>query len=326
MRSRFALALLISAILAGASVPAGAASDTAKSKMMMGMEGVFNFGYKASRMHMEGSRSGTNRLSNAEVLTTFPVTPVRMIKYMHMFSGMYGLTNDLTLVAMVPYVDIAMKHLNRAGVNFTTKSKGIGDVSLLGMYRILRSGNHEFLVSGGVSLPTGSIDKTDTTPAGPNRPLPYAMQPGSGTFDLLPGLTYRGRAGAYSWGGKASAVLRIGDNDANYTFGDRYRVSAWGARRWVDWFSTSLRVNYETRANVDGADVRLNPAMVPTANANLLGGDRVDLIGGVTFIGTGGLIKGQRLFVEFGAPIYQKIDGPQLEVDWVLSAGIKLRF
>jgi hypothetical protein len=121
-------------------------------------------------------------------------------------------------------------------------------------------------------------------------------------------------------------VLRIGDNDANYTFGDRYRVSAWGARRWVDWFSTSLRVNYETRANVDGADVRLNPAMVPTANANLLGGDRVDLIGGVTFIGTGGLIKGQRLFVEFGALIYQKIDGPQLEVDWVLSAGIKLRF
>jgi hypothetical protein len=98
---------------------------------------------------------------------------------------------------MVPYVDSAMKHLNQAGVNFTTKSKGIGDVSLLGMYRILRSGNHEFLVSGGVSLPTGSIDKTDTTPAGPNRPLPYAMQPGSGTFDLLPGLTYRGRAGAY---------------------------------------------------------------------------------------------------------------------------------
>lgn len=318
--------LFVGALVAGASVPAGAASHTAKGKMMMGMKGVFSFAYKAARMKMEGSRSGTNRLSNAEVLTSFPITPVRMIRYMHMFSGMYGWSNDLTLMVMAPYFDISMKHLTRTGVNFTTKSGGIGDVSLKGMYRVLRSGNHEFLVSGGVSLPTGSIDETDTTPAGANQPLPYAMQPGSGTFDLLPGATYRGRAGAYSWGGQAGAVLRLGRNDADYSFGDRYRVSAWGARRWIDWLSTSLRVNYENRGNVDGADARLNPAIVPTANPDLLGGDRVDLIAGANFTGTAGVIKGQRLFIEFGAPIYQNIDGPQLEVDWVLSAGVKLRF
>lgn len=290
------------------------------------MKGVFSFAYQAMRMEMDGSRKGTDRLSDAEVLAGFPVTPTLMTMDMQMISAMYGWNEDLSFMVMAPFIDISMAHLTRTGVRFTTKSKGLGDVKLSGIYRLWRGGGHELLANAGIGLPTGSIDKTDATPAGPNQPLPYAMQPGSGTFDLLPGITYRGNSETYSWGGQAAATLRLGRNDADYSLGDRYRVGFWGARRWADWLSSSLRVNLEGWSNVDGADARLNPAMVPTADPDLRGGVRLDLLAGVNFIGTEGVLKGQRLFAEFGVPLYQNLDGPQLETDWLLNLGFLIKF
>ena len=47
--------------------------------------------------------------------------------------------------------------------------------------------------------------------ARPTLRLPYAMQLGTGTFDLLPGLTYSGHKDAWSWGGQYSAAIRLED-------------------------------------------------------------------------------------------------------------------
>jgi hypothetical protein len=255
------------------------------------MKGAFSIAYQAMSMEMDGSRSGNNRLSDAEVLAAFPVTTRSMTMDMQMLSAMYGWSNDLSLMVMAPYLDITMPHLTRTGVRFTTQSKGVGDVSLSGIYRLFRAGKHELLANAGISLPTGSIDKTDATPLGPGRPLPYSMQPGSGTFDLMPGITYRGNTEDFSWGGQAGATLRLGRNDADYSLGDRYRVGAWVARLWTDWFSSSLRANFEDWGDVDGADARLNQALVPTAVPTLRGGSRLDLFAGVNFVGTGGHSK-----------------------------------
>ena len=45
------------------------------------------------------------------------------------------------------------------------------------------------------------------------------------------------------------------------------------------------------------------------------GGDRVDLLFGVNMIGQRGVICGYRLAAEFGVPVYQRLNGPQLETD-----------
>lgn len=62
---------------------------------------------------------------------------------------------------------------------------------------------------------------------------------------------------------------------------------------------------------------------MPCADPKLQGGDRLDLLLGLNFYVPEGptLIKGQRLFAEFGLPVYQDLDGPQLETDWVLWLG-----
>ena len=64
-----------------------------------------------------------------------------------------------------------------------------------------------------------------------------------------------------------------------------------------------------------------NPVMVPTADPRHRGGEQIDLSFGVNFYRRGGLVKGHRVAMEFGAPIYQSLDGPQLETKWLLTVG-----
>ena len=66
--------------------------------------------------------------------------------------------------------------------------------------------------------------------------------------------------------------------------------------------------------------------MVATADPGRRGGARVDLLAGINLAGTQGVLKGQRVFAEFGMPIYQNLDGPQLETDWLLNIGVQIRF
>ena len=65
---------------------------------------------------------------------------------------------------------------------------------------------------------------------------------------------------------------------------------------------------------------------VPTARADLRHGERIDMIAGVNFIVPGGALTGNRLALEFSMPVYQKLDGPQLETDYKVMAGWQLAF
>jgi hypothetical protein len=42
---------------------------------------------------------------------------------------------------------------------------------------------------------------------------------------------------------------------------------------------------------------------------------------GVNLIGQRGAICGHRLAAEFGVPVYQNLNGPQMETDWTLTVG-----
>ena len=177
-----------------------------------------------------------------------------------------------------------------------------------------------------MSLPTGSTDERDATPADPNAVLPYPMQLGSGTFDLLPGLVYTGNSSEWSWGGQFGAVERLGENDEDYTLGNQYQGNLWAARKWTDWFSTSFRVSGEIVEDIDGADPRMNPAMVPTADPDLRAGEIVSLGLGANFIVPSGPLTGLSLSVEGILPVYQRLDGPQLARDYAVIVGLGKAF
>jgi hypothetical protein len=56
--------------------------------------------------------------------------------------------------------------------------------------------------------------------------------------------------------------------------------------------------------------------MVPTADPKRRGGERVDLTLGINLFQTEGPLSEHRITIEAGLPVYQALDGPQLENDW----------
>ena len=77
---------------------------------------------------------------------------------------------------------------------------------------------------------------------------------------------------------------------------------------------------------IDGIDSEI-VLPVQTADPNNQGGRRVDVHFGVNIAGQKDIgIAGHRLALEIGLPIYQDLNGPQMETDWILSLGYQYAF
>ena len=303
--------------------------------------GAFMLNYLPMFMHMEGNRIGTNEVSPEFIVTTVPnpnggpptlrVVPIEMDVQMHMFMAMYAPYDWLTFMAMGSYIKKEMKHVTFAGPagttrlgTFTTLSEGVGDTKLSAIFRLYNDGKNRAQLTTGLSLPTGSITEADDvlapTGARPTLRLPYPMQLGSGTFDFLPGITVRGRQGRWSYGARYTGVIRLGKNDEGYSFGDIHALTGWGAYQWTPAVNTSLRIAARTEDSISGRDP-LIAAPVQTAVPAFQGGERVDLFFGLGLTGQGKL-RGYRLDAELGVPVYQDLNGPQMEMDY--SVGVSL--
>lgn len=285
-------------------------------------EGEWMASYRFRTMHMDGNLNGSSEVSDRAVLNRYMVTPTEMTMNAHMLGLMYGANDDVTVMLGIPFVNKSMDHLTRRGGRFTTNSSGLGDIKVSALVNLYENEGHHLHFNAGVSLPTGAVDVRDTTPAGPNMILPYPMQLGSGTLDLMPGMTYSGHSGEWSWGAQVLGTIRMGSNKRGYTLGNEGELSVWGAKRWNDTISTSVRLNGRTWGDISGADPALNPRMIPTADPTLRAGSRVDALLGLN----SSLGSGHRLSIEGGVPIVQSLDGPQLGVDYILTAGWQLSF
>lgn len=328
-RAPVAIALcLLLASTAGASDTSGP-DDHAPIGVMgdhMHHAGEVMLSYRYSRMRMDGNRTRTRNRSVSDVLADFPITPVDMDMQMHMIGAMWAPWEWLTTMAMLPIVSLSMDHENRLGQRFETNATGLGDVKLSGLVKLFARDGHKAHLNLGLSFPTGSIDESDTvlTPMGAMRlQLPYPMQLGSGSLDVMPGATYLGKAEGLSWGAQAMGTIRTYKNSNRYKLGDRVDLTAWLAKPWTPWLSTSLRTQWSYWGNVRGADPDLNPNAVPTADPDRRAGWRLDFLPGINLIHPG---TGHRLAIEVGFPAAQWLDGPQLETDWRLVLGWQKAF
>ena len=288
-------------------------------------EGELMLSYRNMYMDMDGNRTGTDNV--AVPLPGYMVSPTSMTMDMHMLGAMYAPSDRLTLAVMLPYTSISMDHIiNSNGQAFTTESSGIGDLKLAALYGLYARSGQDLIFNFTISAPTGSIDETDDTPMMTNAHLPYPMQLGSGTWDLIPGLTWVQLYDSWSWGAQGSYTLRTGTNDNGYTLGNKLKLTAWVAKKLSRSTSLSIRLNGLDWDNIDGSDDKLmiTPSMVPTADPNLRGGTRVDALAGINFVVPG--LTSLRLAAEAGVPVYQDLDGPQLETDLVLTLGAQFTF
>lgn len=308
------------------------------------------FSYRYMRMDMDGNQQGTDDISPTTIATTIPnrfaampgqpptlrVVPTDMIMEMHMFGAMYAPNDRVTLMAMLPWIRKSMNHLTFQGPSgpnirggFNTESEGLGDLKTTALVGLWDSGNASLHANIGVSLPTGSITETDSilTPMGgrPTVRMPYAMQLGSGTVDLLPGITYKTRSGNTAYGGQLAGVVRLGDNDEGYSLGDEVKATAWASYQPQPSVAFSSRIEAKSAGRIDGIDP-LIMGPVQTADPRNYGGETVSVYAGVNFIAQNGALRGHRLALEAGMPVHQDLNGVQLETDWTLTAGWQYAF
>lgn len=308
--------------------------------------GEMMFSYRHMRMTMEGNADGTHGLSAPTIATTVPnrffgmpmqpptlrVVPTEMTMTMDMFGFMYAPSDRVTLMWMLNHVEKEMDHttfMGPAGTQvlgtFTAKAGGLGDSSVAALIRLRESATDRLHLTAGVSVPTGDIDATGRVlaPTGmqPTLRLPYPMQLGSGTYDLIAGLTYARFSERSSWGTQWKSVIRTGDNSAGYALGDEHRLSAWYSRLISHGTSWSVRLEWFDRGNVDGRDPAI-VAPVQTADPFRQAASRLDAAIGINHSRPGG----HRLAFELILPAYQDLDGPQLETDGQLVVGYQFSF
>lgn len=288
-------------------------------------KGEYMLSYRYDLMNMKNMRDGTNNLSSSEVLNNYMMSPTKMNMKMHMAGIMYGVTDELTLMAMSSYTTNSMKMVDMDGNKTNSSLSGFGDTNLTAMYGFFKDSNSHAQFNLGVSIPTGSIKKNDgSSRAG------YAMQLGSGSYEVLPGLSYSGFQKSYSYGAQINGQFRTNYNNSGYKLGDSYNLTAWSAKKLNEAFSVSSRLNYTVTQKTKGSYSALNTEdalmMSPTNNALFSGGKKLDFLVGVNFIVPTGALKGHRLALEGGVPLYQKLNGTQMKNNYNITLGWQKSF
>lgn len=348
------LAVCAASLVANGSAHANMAEMMApQSKAPIGVmgahmhkEGKWMVSYRFMHMEMSGMLQGSDSISPEQIATqvanpfanppmsppTVRVVPDEMTSQMHMVGLMYAPTNNLTLMAMLNYLDKSMDLITFAGGmgdtrlgEFSTATSGLADSSVGGMYRLYDSDKHKLHANLNWIIPIGSIDEEDDvlTPMNMRMTmrLPYGMQIGTGSNQLQYGLTYNGKAPDMSWGAQGLYNSVLDDNDEGYRYGDMFKGTAWYAYRVLDKVSTSIRLSYYHQENIDGMDSMIM-APVTTANPNNYGFERIDLGLGVNTV----LGHGHRFALEWEMPLDTDVNGVQMEMDYMVTLGYQHMF
>jgi hypothetical protein len=155
--------------------------------------------------------------------------------FLYLSAG-YGVTDDLTLAAQIPYVwrrGIREGTVDDAGVpevHVHGNSEGIGDLALVAQYRFLRQERSgvDLAALGGLKVPTGSTHETDND----GTRFPTEFQPGSGAWDPLLGAALSRRWDSLSL--DASVLYRFATKGSQQTdLGDALFFGVAVSRQWI---------------------------------------------------------------------------------------------
>jgi hypothetical protein len=316
------------------SAPAGIFNDHVHAKK------EWMLSYRYMLMNMRGSQQGRTKLSQDQVYNNYIMAPSRMNMQMHMLMLMYGLSDRITLMGMSSFVvntmDMSMMESGNPGhihtgsddhEQFSSQTSGITDTRIYAVYELFSRDRDDLILSGGINLPTGKISLRGSSMTKENDKLPYIMQPGTGNFAILPGITYTWQRDI-SGGMQLSAVLRTGKNKLSYRWGHEAGISGWVSHGWNGWLSSSIRANLTVSERIIGFDpeVAIQRSIDPAADINNYGGSRAAMYGGASIVLPSGILEGLRISAEYGLPFYQNLNGVQMTLRSTLYTSIQYGF
>jgi hypothetical protein len=282
--------------------------------------------YRYNISPFDGLLNGSTSVSTASALHQFPIVPTSGTAQNHLIIMEYGATDDLTFQSILPIVERHFNYVNAAGNRYTTDVEDLSDIQLYALYVIQRSEGQQVHLNIGVQIPTGIFIEQGSTTSPTSPALTYPVRSSDGTWDFLPGITYRGQSDDWTWGVQGLGIVRFGTNKFGYRLGDEGSFNGWIARKLTDCTSISARLNGHVMGNIFGADPQLNPNVVPSNRTNLQAGQQLNILFGLNFVIPDGLLKGQRVGVEGGIPLYQWLAGPELRQSYQIWTNFTFMF
>ena len=136
-----------------------------------------------------GTKVGTEDISSDDVLSFFAVAPLALDKKTVELALRLGLFGWVTAEVSMPIFQAKMLNTTSTSL-FETTSETYGDVAIRGLFDLLEMDQYRLSLTLGGTIPTGKLRKWDVGASGVREILPYALQGGSGTPDILAGLTF----------------------------------------------------------------------------------------------------------------------------------------
>lgn len=229
----------------------------------------------------------------------------------------YGVTGDLTVFGVLPYLDKELDVTTPGGQRVTRDTNGIGDARLFGRYTVFQDDapGRNFRVAPflGIELPTGDDDDRDSFGT-----LPATLQLGSGSWDPFAGVvaTYQ----TLDFQIDVSASYQVNTEANGFEFGDEAR------------FDASLQYRLwprELSGGVPGFLYGVLESNLIYQGKNEIGGVSDQNSGGVTlFIAPGLQYVTKRWVLEaiVQLPAFQDLNGTALEDDFTVRTGFRVNF
>ncbi len=193
----------------------------------------------------------------------------------------------------------------------TSHASGLGDVRVLGRYQWLHGMQNNLSFQFGLKLPTGGFEQNFATGPQAGAPLDRGLQLGTGTTDLVLGTAWFARP-LVTLGVFAQATLdqplaeRAG-------FSPSTSLTLNSGVRWLN--SSAFTPQLQLNVRWDGREHGVN------ADVDNSGGTFAYLSPGLTV----DVNPTVNVFAFVQLPVYQRVNGLQLEPQWLLSVGFRFR-
>ena len=273
----------------------------------------FETGLRFEYIGQSDLRSGTGSADRSSI--TFPNDDEIQQKTLNRntwFDLNYVLDSSWAMTVAIPHHDRFHTTIAEGDTDISTsRAGGLGDLRVLIRYQRFAMTN-SFGVQFGLKLPTGRFDQNFASGPQTGELLDRGLQLGTGTTDLLAGVSWFARP-AESLGTFAQLNL---DQPlaARADFLPSTSLNLSTGIRWLNSsrFTPQLQLNLKWEGHEHGAEA-------DTGNS---GSTLAYLSPGLT-AELGGNFTG---FVFVQAPVYQRVNGLQLEPRWILSFGFRHHF
>ena len=311
-------ALLVAAALAatGLAVPAFAcsscgctlSSDWSSQGISPSGEG-FRFDFRFDYFNQDQLRSGTHKVDRGSLeIPNEQEIQQSTINRNYALGFDYSPNLDWGVNLQLPYFNRYHTTIAEGDTEVSTShTQSIGDVRIVGRYLGFTE-DHSIGVQAGVKFATGSIDNNFIAGPQEGEALDRGLQPGTGTTDLLIGAFNFG-ALSRDWDYFAQGMLQQPlDSKDGFRPGTGFNLNAGFRYVGIEHVVPSIQVN----ARIEGRESG------PNADVENSGATLVYLSPGVNFQ----LVDRLHGYLFAQVPVYQRVNGLQIEPRYTITLGI----